>query len=207
MGLKEGMAMEGILYYWIMWTAFIVSAFLWKKSTVRTIAVFFILINIASSQMFIHTQSFSAGIAYLEIWGLSFGLIAKNRYFTSFTFLLLAFAMMAGYAAIMLFQLFDPVWFIIDRFYILLILFSCLSLYFGKTFMQRLTLYLVALSQGEFLYWAVLRHFYDGLSIGDQGYLDLLAAGAGVIGVWSAIEYYSHHASQYVYKKQNQRQG
>ncbi|MFY4775965.1 YphA family membrane protein [Metabacillus sp. RGM 3146] len=199
--------MEGIFYYWIMWGAFIAAAFLWKKSAERTIAVFFILINLASSQMFIHTSSFSVGMAYLEIWGLSFGLIAVKRYFTSFSFLLLAFAMMAGYTAIMLFQLFDPVWFIIDRFYILLILFGGLSLYFGKDFLNRLSLFIVALSQGEFLYWAVLRHFYDGLTIGGHGYLDLLAAGGGVIGIWSAVEYFSHNAGQYVYKKQNERQG
>ncbi|MCD7033351.1 hypothetical protein LRR81_03845 [Metabacillus sp. GX 13764] len=179
--------MEGILYYWIFWCWLIIAAFLWPKGTERTMAIYFILINLASSQSFVHGKEVAAGLSSLEMWAFSMYLTARNGYLKSPRFLLGVFGMMAGYAAIQLFQLFDPVWFIVDKFYILLIVFTGGSLYIGKDWMERMVLFTAAMLQGEFLYWAVIRHFYEGLFIGGADFLDLCASGTAVIGTWTLL--------------------
>ncbi|MFC0271586.1 hypothetical protein ACFFIX_08970 [Metabacillus herbersteinensis] len=180
--------MEGILYYWLMWAAWIIATFLLKKSVMRFSCSLFILTNILVSGLFVVVAHFNISISYFLFLMCGFFLaVYKNNY--TFGIFITSIALTFAYAGILLIRLYDPVWFIIDSVWIMSFVIGALSIYLGQTVTAQFSYYLIAICQGEFLYWFVLGQFHQHLIIGSTEFLDITVVGCAFIFIWNA---YSH---------------
>lgn len=197
--IKIGVVMvEHVIFYWIMWAAWIVAAFFMKKSTGRTIISLIILLCIGLVDLFIEFDSFYIRAAFLLIISTGYYLAAKNE--RKVYFFLSVMALTSAYAGIHLFEIYDPVWFLIDRSAVITGLLGMLSIYLGKSMAERLGIFILSMSQGEFLFWVILGKFHQGLTIGTSDYLNMAAAGFAIICVWTYLGSTTAAFNQHVQK-------
>lgn len=158
----------------------------------------FILLCIGFSGLFIEYESFYIRSSFLLIISTGYYLAAKNE--RKVYFFLSVMALTSAYAGIHLFELYDPVWFLIDRSAVIIGLLGVLSIYLGKSMAERLGLFILSMSQGEFLFWVILSKFHQGLTIGTSDYLNMAAAGFAIICVWTYLESITAAFNQHVQK-------
>jgi hypothetical protein len=177
---------ENVFYYWILWGAWIIAAFFLQKSIRRTMISAVILVCIASGEMFIEVSSFSVRISFILVLCIGYYLASgcKRRVYHFFSVMTLT----SAYAGIHLFEIFDPVWFIVDRFFVIISVISILAIYLGKSMPERIGLLVLSMSQGELLFWVILGKFHDGLTIGTADYLNMAAIGCFIVCAWTYLE-------------------
>ena len=179
-----GWRVEGILYYWLMWAAWIITTFLLKKSVMRFACSIFILTNILVSELFVGFAQFNISISYVLFLMFGFFLAVYKKNYT-FGNLVTSIALTFAYAGILLIRLYDPVWFIIDSVWIMSFIIGALSIYLGQTVTERFSYFLIAICQGEFLYLFILGKFHQHLVIGSAEFLDITVVGCAFIFIWS----------------------
>lgn len=189
---------EHVIFYWIMWSSWIVAVFFMKISRVRTMTSMIILLCIGLGELFIEYDAFLIRAAFLLIVSTGYYLAAKNE--RKVYFFLAVMALTSAYAGIQLFALYDPVWFLIERNAVIIGLLGILSIYLGKSMAERLGLFVLSMSQGEFLFWVILGKFHQGLVIGTSDYLNMTAAGFAIICIWTYLESIAAEFNQQIQK-------
>lgn len=180
--------MEGILYYWLMWAAWIITTFLLKKSGMRFVCSLFILTNILVSELFVVVDQFTISISYFLFLMFGFFIAVYKKNYT-FGIFVTSIALTFAYAGVLLMRLYDPVWFIIDSVWVMSFVIGSLSIYLGQTATERFSYFLIAICQGEFLYWFILGQFHQHLVIGTTEFLDITVVGCAFIFIWNTY----HH--------------
>ncbi|MCM3596969.1 hypothetical protein M4D55_14450 [Metabacillus idriensis] len=196
--------MENVFYYWILWGAWIVAAFFLQKSIRRTLISVVILAFIAFGELFVEVSSFSIRVSFIMAlcvgYYLAAGSMRKVYHFFS------VMTLTSAYAGIHLFEIFDPVWFMVDRFFVIIGVISILALYLGKSMRERLGLLILSMSQGELVFWVILGKFHDGLTIGTADYLNMAAIGFFILCTWTYIEQVTASLNQQVQKSARGKQ-
>ncbi|HZH60597.1 MAG TPA: hypothetical protein VEY70_13675 [Metabacillus sp.] len=180
--------MEGIIFYWIMWLAWIVTTFMMDKKKNRLKISIFILVSILLSKWLLVVSTYSINVTLLLFLFLGYYLAVNEKKFKVVSFYLISLTITFAYAGIMLFRIYDPVWFIIDFRFIISGIISVLAIYLGRTTVQQFSLYLIAICQGEFLYWIVLGQFHEVITFGTAAFLDMLSIGCFMIYLWLVIQ-------------------
>ncbi len=181
--------MEGIFFYWIMWLAWIITTFFMEKKKKRLTLSISILVSILLSKWYLVISTYSINMTLLFYLFLGYYLAVNQRNFKVVSFYITSLTITFAYAGIMLFRIYDPVWFIFDVRFIVGGIISILAIYLGCTSNERFLLYIIALCQGECLYWIVLGQFHDVITFGTQSFLDMLSIGCLIIFLWSAIQH------------------
>lgn len=196
---------EGIIYYWFMWAAWIVCTFMWRKGKWRTWITAFILVNIIFSNSFIAIADFQVRVNYFLFLLLGYFLLANRK--ITFSFFLTSVTLTFAYSGMMLFQLYDPVWFIFGGTWIISVLVSFLSLYIGKTAYEQFAYVLIAVCQGEFLYSFILSNIYSGLTVGTEQFLDITILSCTLIYIWTLYKNMIFYVEQLLQKPVKEKQG
>jgi hydrogenase maturation factor len=198
---------EGIFFYWFMWLAWIVSTFLMKKEKMRLKLSIFILFTILISQFYVELGQFYVRVSLLLFLLLGYYLAVKQKRSKSVLFYLTTFTLTFAYTGIMLFRIYDPVWFVFDYRLIISIIVSVLAIYLGKLTIQRYSLYIISVCQGEFIYWFILGKFHDNLIIGTFAFLDMLVIGCLIIYLWTISQNIIVNIEQSIQKTAKEKQG
>ncbi|WP_203287661.1 hypothetical protein [Metabacillus sp. cB07] len=178
--------MENVFYYWILWGAWIIAVFLMKKSAKRTFLSFLLLTFIITGEMTAQVYPFTVSVPFVLTLLTGYYLFSKSpRKLYSF---LSVMTMSAAYAAVHLVELFDPVWFAVDRFYVVTGLLSILANYLGKSIHERLGFLFVAIAHGDVLFYGILSRFYSGLAIGSYDYMNMAAVSLLAVCTWTGVE-------------------
>ncbi|WP_175639711.1 YphA family membrane protein [Metabacillus schmidteae] len=181
--------MEGIFFYWIMWLVWIFTTFMMDKNKKRLTVSIFILISILLSKWYLVISTYSINMTLLFFLFLGYYLAVNLNKLKLVSFYLTSLSLTFAYSGIMLFRIYDPVWFIFDVRFIIGFIISILAIYLGRTSIERFSLYVISLCQGECLYWIVLGQFHDVLTFGTQSFLDMLSIGCLIIFLWSAVQH------------------
>ncbi|MCY7916225.1 hypothetical protein [Bacillus vallismortis] len=194
--------MEQFYYYWSMWFLWILTTFIFAKTKRRFAVSVFILTNMILS---IHdiTLYFSLNAAYMmfficgSVYAGYLGMY-RSRY------IMVYLTLVAGYAFVYLFALYDPVWFIIKPEWAAVILLVLLTASVERDFQKQLALFILGMCQGELVYSFLIQKLAMALAVG--GFQWLNACSGGVILLFG-IAKYEQLASQIGQKSKRSNKG
>ncbi|MHC0036103.1 YphA family membrane protein [Pseudoneobacillus sp. C159] len=189
--------MEGLYFYGFVWSVWIVMTFLIKKQVkYRLPLACFTLIGITISPFYFKIGNIS--ISYISIFILLAIFIRvgffsfKNKSYFFICSLIIAI----GYGAFLLLELFDPIWVIFKREWLLAFLVSFLSVLLQDKLPWRLTIVLTGPIYGDILFAIVIKQFSFPYLIGSMEMLDVCSLAAMIILSWEGIKilitYFEH---------------
>lgn len=199
--------MEGIFFYWIMWLAWIVTTFLMKKNKLRVKLSIFLMITILLSKYYVIVGDYTIRVSLFLFLFLGYYLAVKQKQQKSLSLLIMTLTLTFAYSGILLFRVYDPVWFFVDYRLLVSVLIGVLAIYLGKQPIHRFALCMISICQGEFLYWMILGKFYDGLTIGTATCLDMLVIGCLIIFLWMVTEHIITTLEHTLQKPAKEKQG
>lgn len=175
--------MEGFLFYWLGWTAWIVCTFLISKETpYRTPISAVLLLWIAFSQHTVSiTPTWTVAVWTVIIWILCIWWVAKGNIKQTLFMVWGSLSLTLGYAAFKLISLYDPVWVFIDERWLLAICLVACSVLLSNNGATRAIFISLGMVQGDWLFGWILEKWRFGYTSGGTFLLDTLML--GVIGI------------------------
>ncbi|WP_226666891.1 hypothetical protein [Metabacillus litoralis] len=180
--------MEGIIYFWFMWLAWIYITFIMEKNRYRDKMSIFILITIFSSSGEMILGEYHLSLPFLLFLILGYYLSVKQGNNNMIHYYLSSTTITFAYAGTMLFSIYDPVWFVIDYRLILSFVVSIVAIFLGKSIAQKYALFFMSICHGELLYWLVMSKFHNSISIGNPVFLDIVVIGCFSICIWTMFQ-------------------
>jgi hypothetical protein len=198
--------MDGALFYWISWIIWIAATFLLDhKNKYRYTISKKLLIAIILSPVHFSVFRYEVYAASVFIFISIMMDISKLKSRRIFYFFVSSFIIMLAYVSFLLFELFDPVWVIVDRKFLLAFILIYLTFMLQSDFRMRLYTMLSGIFQGELLYAFVLRQNGFSYPIGSLACLDIAALTAAMMLLWNTMKltvaYLNTHVNQYEREK------
>jgi hypothetical protein len=181
--------MEGAMFYWICWSFWVYLTFILDKHHPYRLklSVFVLLLIISSNfhSTFAEVEFYASGF-YLLI--LSYAFISQEKIGAIFYYFICSFIVSIAYVTFHLFEIFDPIWIIFKKEWMMGICFGYLAILLQKTLRGRLLIIFAGTMQGEFLYAYILSKYQFPYTIGAFAYLDVCALISALLVGWSIIE-------------------
>jgi hypothetical protein len=170
-----GVGVEGILFYAIAWCGWIIETFFMDKSVERTWRAFFILVLIISSCSYITVASLqiSASCIFLVV-GVLWQLSSKG-WWSAFYLILCAGSLGMLYAVFHIIEIYDPVWIVIERTWLLSALLVYIICLIARQTGTRILVLCFGGVLGELLLGIFLYPIGFHQEIGSPGFLDVIA--------------------------------
>lgn len=163
---------EGIIFFWMSWTLWIIVAFLMKKSKQRNILNIWMLLSISIAQSYFTINSLEVSALFLIL--LLGSLVAHAYLLRNLYHLYVAFTIMVGFTAILLLDINLPVLLFIPKIFFIPLLFSILIIISDKGLHNRILNGILGLVSGEILYSMILFSYGLDKTIGDKYFFDVL---------------------------------
>lgn len=207
MGMIEVERMEGFLFFWISWAFWILATFFMKRSgNERLILSIWLLLFIIISENSLSVFGLHISYASIFLFTTCFFYLAKvNRKVTLYIFLC-TFIIMLAYASFHIFELFDPVWLIFPRYWMLSVILVVLSIVLQKKKFLRFFIMLLGSIQGDFLYAIILTKYSFPYLIGSFVYLDVVAISACLLAIWNGFELIADLFAKYYSQSEKEKQ-
>ncbi len=181
--------MEGSMFYWIVWLFWVyITFFMNKQNPYRTKLASVILILIILSNvrfMFMSFEFFASGLFMLLS---SYIILSKKKLGSLLYAFICSFIVTIAYVTFNLFVIFDPVWVIFQKEWMMGICFSCLAILLQTSLKDRLLMIVSGTMQGEVLYAFYLSKFEFSNPIGTMAYLDAVSLITILLVSWSMLE-------------------
>jgi hypothetical protein len=179
---------EGIYFYWFSWIGWVITTFLMKKSRVRTALSIFILLVIIVSNSTYQITGLSIHASFILLFLFSLLVMTKASGLRVLYYLICSLIISIGYVCFHLFELFDPIWLIFDRKWMLSFVILYLILMLVKDTYHRIAVAMIGVLNGELLYSLILKKFFSEIVIGDFIFLDSFAFIIFFIFLWNSFE-------------------
>lgn len=185
--------MEGAMFYWISWAFWVYLTFILnKQNPYRLKLAAAVLIVIILSNVHFMAGGFDVFASGLFLLLFSYLIVGREKRRAIIYFFICSFIVTIGYVAFHLFEIFDPVWIILKKEWMMGICFGYLSILLQKTLKGRLLIIVSGTMQGEILYAYILSKYHFPYSIGDFAYLDVCSLITALIVGWSCLENAGH---------------
>lgn len=182
--------MEGILFFWVSWMFWVIATFFMDKKNKNRIkfSVWILLLIILSPYTInvFGVKTSTAGIFLLVSLYIFASRLEKLK---KVYFLFCAFILMMAFVSFHLFELFDPVWVIFPREWMLALLLVYMSVLLQENRINRVPLIFLGAIQGEILYALILGQYSFPYVIGSLAFFDIMALSASIVGIWSMVEW------------------
>lgn len=182
--------MDGLLFYWLFWYGWIITTFFYPKTHPdRLLFSAWILAAIALSTSSITIMGYEINgtglfiVLSVYIWAAQ--LSAKRLLY----FMLSSFILMLTSVCFLLFELFDPIWILIERDWLLAILVACVAVLLHSDKQKRILVMLLGMVQGEILFSFILMRYSFSYPIASLYALDALALAAALLVGWNTLEF------------------
>lgn len=181
--------MEGIFFYWTFWALWIVTTFFMSKNNPNRIRFsVIILISIISSSQFMSLYGIQISFVSLFFLLIVYAEVGKMPVKSMVYFLITSFILMMASVSFQLFELFDPVWIIVDRNWMFGLVLTYMTMMLQNTTYKRIISLLFGAVHGEFVYAFILKGYSISVPIGSFRFLDVLAVSLALILAWSGFE-------------------
>ncbi len=199
--------MEGIVFYWVAWSFWIMTTFITKKtSNYRLKASFCILVLIILRPYHITFMDLQISLAIIFLYLITLVQIIMLNGRTGLYLCITSFIIMLAYDSFLLFELYDPVWVMFNRDLMLAFLLVYLVVLLHSDKVQRFYTVLIGVTQGEFLYSMILKRLHFSYSIGADLFFDAVASILALLFLWSLIETIMVMVEQHMYQQKRGRQ-
>ncbi|MFJ7725539.1 hypothetical protein ACIQXV_05160 [Neobacillus sp. NPDC097160] len=181
--------MEGAMFYWICWSLWVYLTFLLNRGNpyrFKLSAIILILLLLSNFQLKVGIFEVQAGGLFLLITSYLF--ISQEKRGAMIYYFICSFIISMAYVTFHLFEIFDPIWIIFKKEWMMAIVFGCLAILLQKTLKGRLLIMICGTMQGEFLYAFILNKFPFPHPIGALEYLDVCSLIAALLVGWSLLE-------------------
>jgi hypothetical protein len=181
--------MEGLYFFWFAWSLWIITTFILNKhSNMRLpLAVLILLALIISPYSFTireYTVSYVSLLMLLIVF-IKLGSFSLARKFYFFlTSLIISF----GYVAFLLFELFDPIWIIVKREWMLAFIITYLSVLLQKRLIWRISTIIIGCIYGDILFAIIIFRFSFPYAIGSLSMLDVCSLASIMLFGWEGIK-------------------
>jgi signal transduction histidine kinase len=180
---------EGLYFYGFAWATWIITTFLLKKkSKTRLPIACFILLAIIISPYTIKFQDTS--VSYISIFMMLVTFI-RIGYFTlrkKLYFFLTSLIISIGYGTFLLFELFDPIWIIFKREWMLALLITYLAVLLQEKLAWRISTVIIGCIYGDIIYAVIIQRFSFPYSIGSMSFLDVCSLASIMLFGWEGIK-------------------
>ena len=185
--------MDGWFFYYSLWSFWIVISFIVPRDFPdRFYLANFILISIILSIYEVPILYWDVNVTIL-MWLLScMASLAAYSLLMRLYQICVTFIIMLVYSVFLLFELYDPIWVIIDRKWFLSMLIGTIAILMNKNVKNRMTSTIIGMGMGEFLFAYVLYTTGIKLEITTPSFLDLCSMTGMIILLWSVFEYAIH---------------
>lgn len=181
--------MEGSLFFWIFWFFWVyLTFFLNKQNPLRLKLAAGILIIIILSNVHFSVGSYDIYASGLLMLLLSYFILSKEKLGSLLYLFICSFIITISYVTFHLFEIFDPIWIIFQKEWMMGICFSYLAILLQKTLKGRLLIMVSGTMQGEILYAYFLNKFQFQYPIGTFEYLDVCSLISLLLVSWSFLE-------------------
>lgn len=169
--------------YWVYLT-FILN----KQNPLRLKLSVAILILIILSNIHFMVSRFEINASGLFLLVLSYILISQEKQRTIIYFIICSFIVTIAFVTFHLFEIFDPIWIIFKKEWMMGICFGYLSILLQKTLRGRLLIVMCGTIHGEILYAIILNKFHFPYLIASSAYLDVCLLISALLVGWSCLE-------------------
>ncbi|MDG5787615.1 hypothetical protein QA612_08910 [Evansella sp. AB-P1] len=184
--------MNGFWYYWVLWLLIIYFCFFDENNVRRKKWIYISLFLIISSYIVIPFLTVSLRISILMIAFLAFYFIAKMMIKDIIYAYVMASFVSFVFLSIKYFVYFEPIWLYISPFVMIISIIVFSVIVFVKKHINRLTITVVGIVQGELLLlillWQKDHPSYRSFMIGDFTFLNIVSVSLLCILCWNSIE-------------------
>lgn len=181
--------MEGSMFYWTHWVFWIyITFFMNKQNPYRTKLAMGILILIILSNVHFKIMSFEFYASGLFILLISYIILSKKKLGSLLYAFICSFIVTISYVTFNLFVIYDPIWVIFQKEWMMGICFSCLAIVLQKSLKDRLLIIVSGTMQGEILYGYYLSKFEFFYPMGSISFLDISSLTVLLLVCWSFLE-------------------
>ncbi|MGG1675127.1 hypothetical protein ACIFOT_05155 [Neobacillus sp. NRS-1170] len=181
--------MEGTMFYWIYWTFWVYLTFIMEKQNpyrLKLSAIVLIVIIFSNYHFFIGSMEiYSSGLILLIF---SYLFLGQEKLGALLYLFVGSLIVSIAYVTFHLFEIFDPVWIIFKKEWMMGIVIGYLAILLQKNLKGRLLIVICGTMQGEFLYAFILSKYDFPYPIGAFAYLDACSLIAGLLASWSILE-------------------
>ncbi|WP_020059615.1 YphA family membrane protein [Bacillus sp. 123MFChir2] len=199
--------MEGGYFYFLAWVSWIVTTFFWRKDTVRLKLSAVILLFIICSQAVISFTSITISVNALLLAGISFIGIATYSVWKKVYTLLCALIIAMLYASFSLIELYDPIWIVVDRTWMLSSILVYTSVLLHRDRLLRIWGLYVGALQGELFVAFILKTFNFPYQLGDLQFFNMIAVSTMFCSLLYGIGKIMAYTEQFKQKQVKEGQG
>jgi hypothetical protein len=181
--------LEGAIFYWVCWAFWIYFTFILdKQNPYRLKLAVIVLIVLILSNVKFAVGSFEIQASGLFILVISYLFLSQEKRGAIIYFFICSFIVSIAYVTFHLFEIFDPIWIIFKKEWMMGIVLWYLAILLQKTLKGRLLVIFAGTMQGEILYAYILNKFQFPYLIGAFAYLDVCSLTALLLVGWSTLE-------------------
>ena len=181
--------LEGAIFYWVFWGFWIYLTFILEKQNpyrLKLAAIVLIVIILSNVQFAVgEFEIQSSGLFMLSCCYL---FISQEKRGALIYFFICSFTISIAYVTFHLFEIFDPIWIIFKKEWMMGITLWYLAILLQKTLKGRLLIVFAGAMQGEILYAFILNKFQFPYLIGTFAYFDVCSLTAVMLTGWSLLE-------------------
>lgn len=191
--------MEGLFFYWFAWIGWIWTTFLMSKDHFLRfrLSIWLLIMMVLSPYQFL-IQGFEIHLSAVVLMVFFIVHTYKLRYMVFGSVCLSAFIIMIGYVSFLLFELYDPVWVIFDRKWMIAFGAMVLSSVLQENIYYRVYALISGMVLGELLYAVLLRNLSFHYPVSSLAFLDLIALMLMLISIWAGFSSFMTTTGNYI---------
>jgi hypothetical protein len=181
--------LEGIMFYWTFWMSWVYLTFILNKNhRDRLKLTVMVLLVIIFSTSHLVIGPFDMYVSVLLLLLFSYTLLGEETPGTIFYLCICTLIISIAYVTFQLFEIFDPIWMLFKKEWMMGFVISYLSLLLQKTLKARLLIVVSGLVQGEILHGYILHNLHLSNQIGTLAFLDACSIIVLILAGWSLLE-------------------
>lgn len=191
--------MDGLWFFLLSWMGWVWSTFIMdKKYEYRfRISLGMLALIIASPYgMDLGGIEIQWSALILFIYILHETVLLSKRAF--FSFFVSSFIVMLAYVSFLLFELFDPVWVVFDREWMIALAGICLCSFLQTHYRIRVAVLISGLLQGDILYSFLMKKLLFHYPVATLAFLDIIAVTGMLLAIWAGISHIAAVAGSYI---------
>lgn len=199
--------MEGIIFYWFSWLGWVYITFSLRKNHPNRIKLAFaLLMMIICSNRFLSIFGFHVNIAFILLICFVYAGMIKLKKRQLLFLMISAFIVSLIYVSFQLVAMFDPIWILFKKEWMLSFVLSYVTILFYKKPGLRIYTVLSGVIQGEFLYSLILYKKYFEHEIGSLAFLDICAISLMFIVCWRIFEMIMYYLENHFESNRKEKQ-
>lgn len=157
---------EEFLTYWLIWIIFIIVYFFMKNGMKRSLFLFWILLTIIATNIFININSTSVSMAFILLLCGAIIFYVTNSF--SIYKMIATFSIMIGYVSLLMWKKITPIWFFMPSYFMIPVLSVVVITFLLHDHYAQITAALVGITFGQSIYELIIISYQLNTIIGER---------------------------------------